>query len=129
MSERNEILVVDDTKMFQNIYKAKLMSEGFRVVTAGNGQEALMLLSGGTIKLILLDLVMPLMDGFKVLHAVKSDPKLSSIIVIVLSSRGHPDEIVKAINLGADGYLIKSTVKPNEVLQKVKEMLKKEESG
>lgn len=123
MQKRNQILVVDDAKMFQDIYKVKLMPEGFKVVTASNGKEALTLLSGGTIDLVLLDLNMPVMDGFKVLQAVKSDPKLSSVFVIVLSSRGQPEEVEKAIALGADGYLVKSTAKPNEVVRKVKEML------
>ncbi|MEK7307779.1 MAG: response regulator, partial [Nitrospirota bacterium] len=75
--------------------------------------------------LVLLDLTMPLMDGFKVLQAIKENPKLSSIIVIVFSSRGQPEEIEKAVNLGADGYLIKSTTPPNEVVKKVREVLGK----
>ncbi len=123
MSRRNSILVVDDEKMFQDIYKTKLIPEGFKVVTASNGKEAILILSGGEIDLILLDLNMPVMDGFKVLQAVKTDSKLSSIHVIVLSSRGQPEEVEKALNLGADGYLVKSTAKPKEVVEKVKEIL------
>ena len=75
--------------------------------------------------LVLLDLTMPLMDGFKVLQAIKENPKLSSTRVIVFSSRGQPEEIEKAVNLGADGYLIKSTTPPNEVVKKVREVLGK----
>ncbi len=122
---QNKILVVDDAEMFQNIYRSKLMSEGFQVTIANNGMEAIKILSEEKPDLILLDLNMPVMDGFKVLQAVKSDPKLSSIHIIVLSSRGQPDEIEKAVNLGADGYLIKATTKPNEVVGKVKEVLGK----
>lgn len=120
---QNKILVVDDTKMFQNIYKTKLMSEGFTVKLAGNGTEAIKILSEEAFDLVLLDLTMPLMDGFKVLQAVKENPKLSSIHVVVFSSRGQPEEIEKAVNLGADGYLIKSTTTPNEVVKKVRELL------
>lgn len=129
MSEHKQILVVDDTKIIRDIYEAKLLSEGFKVVTASNGQEALLFLPKGTIDLVLLDLNMPLMDGYKVLAAVKSDPKLSSIPVIVLSSRGHVEETKKAMGLGADGYLVKSLAKPNDVVQKVKEMLAKKDAG
>jgi two-component system chemotaxis sensor kinase CheA len=121
----NKILVVDDAKMLQNIYKSKLMSEGFLVKIASNGTEAIKILLEEAFDLILLDLTMPIMDGFKVLQAVKENPKLSSTLVIVFSSRGQPEEIEKAVNLGADGYLIKSTTTPNEVVKKVREVLGK----
>lgn len=119
----NKILVVDDEKMFQDIYKSKLLSEGFLVRTAGNGTEAIKILLEETLDLVLLDLNMPIMDGFKVLQAIKSNSKLSSICVIVFSSRGQPEEIEKAVSLGANGYLIKATTTPNEVVKKVKETL------
>lgn len=120
---QNKILVVDDEKLFQNIYKSKLLSEGYQVKTAGNGTEAIKILSEETLDLVLLDLNMPVMDGFKVLQAIKSNPKLSSICVIVFSSRGQPEEIEKAVNLGANGYLVKATTTPNEVVEKVREIL------
>lgn len=120
---KNKILVVDDTQMYQNIYRSKLLSEGFAVKLAGNGAEAIKILLEEAFDLVLLDLTMPLMDGFKVLQAIKENPKLSSINVVVFSSRGQPEEIEKAVNLGADGYLIKSTTPPNEVVKKVREML------
>lgn len=120
---KNKVLVVDDEKMFQDIYKIKLLSEGFQVKSASNGAEAIKLLMEEPPDIVLLDLNMPVMDGFKVLQTVKADAKLSPIHVIVLSSRGNPEEIEKALNLGADGYLIKSTTKPNEVIKKVKEVL------
>lgn len=120
---QNKILIVDDEKMFQNIYKSKLLSEGYQVKTAGNGTEAIKILSEETLDLVLLDLNMPVMDGFKVLAAIKLMPKLSSICVIVLSSRGQPEEIEKAVSLGANGYLVKATTTPNEVVKKVKETL------
>ncbi len=120
---KNKILVVDDEKMFQDIYKNKLMSEGFLVRTASNGTEAIKILLEGTLGLVLLDLNMPIMDGFKVLQAIKPNPKLSLICVIVFSSRGQPEEIEKAVSLGANGYLIKTTTIPNEVVKKVKETL------
>lgn len=123
MPQQNKILFVDDTKMFQSIYKSKLMSEGYQVRTADNGLEAIKSLSEEKPDLILLDLNMPVMDGFKVLQAVKANPDFSSIPVIVFSSRGQAEEIEKAVNLGADGYLIKTTTTPNDVVKKVKEIL------
>lgn len=120
---RNKILVVDDAKMFQDIYKNKLVSEGFRVKIASNGTEAMKILSEEEQDLILLDLYMPVMDGFKLLQFVKSDPKFSSTAVVVFTSSGQSEEIEKARTLGADDYLIKSITKPNEVVKKVKEVL------
>ncbi|MDP3296308.1 MAG: response regulator [Thermodesulfovibrionia bacterium] len=125
MPKQNKILFVDDTKMFQSIYKSKLMSEGYEVKTADNGLEAIKSLSEEKPDLILLDLNMPVMDGFKVLQAVKANPIFSSIPVIIFSSRGQAEEIEKAVNLGADGYLVKTTTTPNEVVKKVKEVLNK----
>ncbi len=120
---QNKILVVDDEKLFQSIYKSKLLSEGYQVKTAGDGTEAIKILLEETFDLILLDLNMPVMDGFKVLSAIKSMPKLAQLRVIVFSSRGQPEEIEKAVNLGANGYLVKATTTPNEVVEKVRETL------
>jgi|Deesub1362A_J573_1020465.scaffolds.fasta_scaffold17614_2 CheY-like chemotaxis protein len=120
---QKKILLVDDAKIFQDIYKNLLMPEGYIVKVAGNGMEALKLAISEKPDLILLDLNMPVMDGFKVLEAVKSNPELSSIHIIVLSSRGVPAEIEKAVNLGADSYLVKATAKPKEVIAKIKSIL------
>ena len=128
MLQQNKILFVDDTKMLQNIYKSKLMSEGYQVKTADNGLEAIKVLTESKeLKpdIILLDLNMPVMDGFKVLQTVKTNPDFSFIPVIVFSSMGQAEEIEKAVNLGADGYLIKTTTTPNDVVKKVKEILSK----
>jgi DNA-binding response OmpR family regulator len=122
---KNKILLIDDTKMVQQIYKSKLMLDGFQVITADNGMEGIKLLSEDPPDLILLDLNMPVLDGYKVLQVVKTNPKLSSIPVIIFSAKGQPEEIEKALNLGADGYLVKATTKPQDVVAKVKKLLSK----
>lgn len=119
------ILLIDDTKMIQQIYKNKLMLEGFYVRTADNGMEAIKILSEERPDLVLLDLTMPVMDGYKVLQVIKTNLKLSSIPVIIFSGKGQPEEIEKALSLGADGYLVKATTKPQDVVAHVKEMLNK----
>jgi CheY-like chemotaxis protein len=120
---KKKVLVVDDAKIFQDIYKNLLIPEGFAVKVASNGMEALKIVKEERPDLVLLDLNMPIMDGFKVLQAIKSDPELSSIHVVVLTSRGLPEEIEKAFNLGADSYLVKATAKPKEVISKIKSIL------
>lgn len=118
-----KILLVDDTEFYQRAYKNKLMPEGFLVTTAGNGVEALKCLAQEVPDVILLDLMMPVMDGFKVLQAVKADARLKHIPVVIFSAKGVPDEIEKAIKLGASDYLVKSTTTPNKVLEKIKQIL------
>jgi len=120
---RNKILLVEDSKVIQQMYRNKLLLEEFTVVTADNGMEAIKILSQEKPDLILLDLMMPVMDGYKVLQVVKTDPKLSGIPVLVFSAKGQPEEIERALNLGAAGYFVKATSKPEKVVDKIRLIL------
>jgi len=120
---RNKILLVEDSKVVQQMYRSKLTIEQFTVQTADNGMEAIKLLSQEKPDVVLLDLMLPVMDGFKVLQVIKTDPKLSDIPVLVFSARGQPEEIEKAMSLGAAGYIIKATTKPNEVIEQIRKVL------
>ncbi|MCX5720183.1 MAG: response regulator [Nitrospirae bacterium] len=120
---REKILLVEDSKSLQQIYKTKLTYEQFHVLTADNGMEAIKILSQEKPDLILLDLMMPLMDGYKVLQVVKTDPKLAHIPVLVFSAKGQSEEVEKALNLGAAGYVVKATTKPNEVVERIRKIL------
>lgn len=120
---RYKILLVEDSKVVQQMYRNKLTIEQFSVITADNGMDAIKALSQEKPDIILLDLMMPIMDGFKVLQIIKSDPKLKNIPVLVFSAKGQPEEVEKALNLGAEGYIIKATTKPNEVIEKIKSIL------
>lgn len=105
------------------MYRNKLMLEQFAVVTADNGMEAIKALSLSRPDIILLDLMLPVMDGYKVLQVVKTDPKFRDIPVIVFSAKGQPDEVEKALTLGASDYIVKSITKPNEVIEKIRTVL------
>lgn len=120
---RNKILLVEDSKAVQQMYRNKLTLEQFDVMTADNGMEAVKILSEATPDLILLDLMMPIMDGYKVLQVVKTNPKLAKIPVMVFSAKGQPEEVEKALNLGASGYIVKATTKPNEVIEKIRSIM------
>jgi len=120
---RNKILLIEDSKVVQQMYRSKLTLEQFTVLTADNGMEAIKLLSQEKPDIILLDLMMPIMDGFKVLQVIKTDPKLSDIPVLVFSAKGQPEEVEKALNLGAAGYIVKATTKPNEVIEQIRKVL------
>src|SRR5512135_1207549 len=120
MAIRYKVLLVEDSKAVQQIYRNKLTLEHFQVITADNGMEAIKVLSSERPDIILLDLMMPVMDGYKVLQVIKTDPKRSGIPVLVFSAKGQPEEVEKALNLGAAGYIIKATTKINEVVDKIR---------
>ncbi len=120
---RKKVLLVEDSKIVQQLYRNKLTLEQFSVITADNGMEAIKILSSEIPDIILLDLMMPVMDGYKVLQVIKTDPRLSKIPVLVFSAKGQPEEVEKALSLGASGYIVKATTKPNEVVEQIKKTL------
>ncbi|MEK7747738.1 MAG: response regulator [Nitrospirota bacterium] len=122
---KGSVLIVDDTEFYRKVYMTKLLSAGYLTRVATNGLEALKSMMTQKPDLILLDLVMPEMDGFKVLQAVRASPALNKIPVIVFSSKGAPEEIQKALQSGANDFLIKATTTPNKVIEKIESYIKK----
>jgi CheY-like chemotaxis protein len=122
---KEKILIVDDTEFYQKAYQSKLLSAGYLARVANNGVEALKALTLEKPDLILLDLMMPIMDGFKVLVAVRANPDLKDVPIIVFSAKGASDEITKAYEAGANDFLVKATTTPNKVVEKIKEILRK----
>ena len=110
---KGKILLVDDTEFYRNAYTNKLSMAGYVVTAVSNGIEALKALSKDKPDLILLDLVMPVMDGFKVLQALNGDEKLKEIPVVVFTAKGATEEIGKAVAAGAVDYLVKATTSPH----------------
>ena len=101
------LLVVDDNKVNRLLLKRNLELQGHRVAVAENGRVALEMLRREPYDLVLLDIEMPEMDGFEVLAAIKADPELRGLPVIVTSSVEGLDNIVRCIELGAEDYLPK----------------------
>ena len=118
-----QVLLVEDSKAIQQMYRNKLILEQFAVVTADNGMEAIKAFSVSKPDIILLDLMMPIMDGYKVLQVVKTDQKFKDLPVLVFSAKGQPDEVEKALSLGASGFIVKSVTKPNEVVERIRAVL------
>lgn len=116
-------MLVEDSKTIQQLYRNMFTFEQFHVLTADNGVDAIKVLSQERPDAILLDLMMPIMDGYKVLQVVKADPKLSRIPVIVFSTKGQTEEVEKALSLGASGYVVKATTKPKEVVERIKAVI------
>ncbi len=101
------ILVADDDTLNSTLLRVSLEEEGFMVETAADGRQALDLLHAQPFDILLLDLLMPEVDGYEVLETLKADARLSRVPVIVVSAAEEQDSIVKCIELGAEDYLLK----------------------
>ena len=117
------ILVVEDTELLRRIYCDKLASEGYTVLSAGDGLEALNILRANTVDLVLLDLIMPKMSGLEALEQIKADPRTKDIPVIILSNLGQESDMERGLAMGAVDYLIKNEAKPIDVAERIQATL------
>jgi len=117
------VLVIEDEEALQRMLSAKLSSEGLTVLQASNGQEGLRIIDTKHPDLILLDMVMPQMDGIHVLRALHSTPTDKRIPVIVLSNLSNDESVAESMENGVFDYLIKSDWSLEDVAKKVKEKL------
>lgn len=101
------ILIVDDDEMNRDMLSRRLAREGYAVSTAPDGQSALALMAVESYDLVLLDLLMPGIDGFVVLEKIREEPKWKETSVIVLSALQERESVVRCVHLGADDYLVK----------------------
>jgi signal transduction histidine kinase len=106
-TSKGRILVVDDELLNRTLLSTNLQESGYTVETAGNGQQALQLLRTGGFDAVLLDLIMPKLDGYQVLAEMRGDAQLRRIPVIVISSMDDMESIVRCIEMGATDYLAK----------------------
>jgi len=118
-----KILLIEDDPIIIRMYKIQLKKSGYEVAVAGTGKEGLEKSSSEKPDLIVLDLVLPEMDGFKVLEKIKNNPQTKHIPVVVLSNLGKEANIQRGVDLGASAYLIKAQLKPSQVLEKIKQIL------
>jgi CheY-like chemotaxis protein len=114
-----KIIIVEDEEILRNLLRRKLIAEGYQVDVAENGEEGLAKIRENKPDLILLDIIMPKMDGFEMLEEMKKDSSISDIAVIVVSNSGQPVEIDRAQSLGARDWLVKTEFDPQEVIDKV----------
>jgi DNA-binding response OmpR family regulator len=118
---RTKVLLVEDDKFLLKILQMKFGAEGFDVRVAGDGEEALQQLAADPPALVVLDLILPKFNGFEVLAALRSNPLVQHVPVVVLSNLGQDEDIQRAHSLGAIAYLVKSSMSIFEVVQKVKD--------
>lgn len=117
------ILLVEDDNFLVDIYKKKLEMEGFKVGTCDNGEKCLVDVKKKKPDLILLDILLPKLDGFAVLEKLKGDAPTKDIPVLLLTNLGQKDDVQKGLDLGAADYLIKAHFKPSEIVDKIKKVL------
>ena len=113
-------LLIEDDKFLRELIIQKLGKEGFEVVEAPEGEGGLVKMKEEKPDLVLLDLILPGIDGFEVLHRAKEDAELKGIPVIILSNLGQKDDVQKGVDLGAVDYLIKAHFTPGEIVEKIK---------
>jgi CheY-like chemotaxis protein len=115
-----KVLIIDDDKFLLNMYSIKFSKNNFEVGAAASGEEAINKIKEGYIPdIILLDIVMPGMDGFEILDTLRKTNIAPDSLVIMLTNQGQISDIEKAKGFGIDGYIIKATTIPSEVVEEV----------
>lgn len=119
-----KILIIEDDKFLRELIAQKIVKEGYDISEAIDGEEGIKKIKEEKPDMVLLDLILPGIDGFEVLSKMKEDPFLAQIPVIILSNLGQKDDIEKGLKLGAADYLIKAHFTPGEIIEKIKTILK-----
>ncbi len=119
-----KILIIEDDKFLRELIARKLEREGYETSEAVDGEEGFKKIKEETPDLVLLDLILPGIDGFEVLSKMKDDVAVSQIPVIILSNLGQKEDVDRGLKLGAIDYLIKAHFTPGEIIEKVRTALK-----
>ena len=118
-----KILFIEDEVSLQETFGDVFSRQGYEMISALDGEEGLRLVKSEKLDLILLDLILPKLNGFEVLKQIKEDEETKNIPVIVLTNLEGTGDVEKALELGATTYLVKASYSLEEVLQKVKKAL------
>lgn len=118
------ILIVEDDKFLRELIAEKLESEGYKTSEAIDGEEGMKKITKEKPDLVLLDLILPGIDGFEILSRIKDNPELAKIPVVILSNLGQKEEVERGLKMGAVDYMIKAHFTPREIIDKIKKILK-----
>ncbi len=122
--DRKRILVVDDEIYIVHILEFTLTMEGYEVLTAADGEEALRRLEQDRPDLVVLDIMMPKVDGYEVLRRIRADEEFRQLPVILLSAKGRPIDRQTGLDIGADDYIVKP-FSPRRLLEKIQDLLER----
>src|SRR3989338_2582405 len=118
-----KVIIIEDEKALLSVLEHKLIREGYDVVLAVDGVEGLKQIKTKKPDVVLLDILMPNLDGFGVLERLQTEGLIPKLPVIIISNSGQPVEIDRALKLGARDYLVKAEFSPEEVVEKVRKVL------
>ena len=124
--DRKRILVVDDEIYIVHILEFSLTMEGYSVLTASDGEEALSVIDNERPDLVVLDIMMPKLDGYEVCRRLRGDEQFRELPVILLSAKGRPVDREAGLEAGADDYITKP-FSPRKLLEKIREQLEPKE--
>ncbi|MDD5144583.1 MAG: response regulator [Candidatus Pacebacteria bacterium] len=119
-----KILIIEDDKFLRELISQKLLKEGYEIVEAIDGEEGVKKAKEEKPDIILLDLILPGIDGFEVLTRMRADKENPPIPVIILSNLGQKEDVERGLKLGAADYLIKAHFTPGEIIEKIKNIIK-----
>jgi DNA-binding response OmpR family regulator len=122
VTQARRILVCDDDPLLVDLVQYRLSSRGYEVVVAADGGEAVECLSKGSFDGILLDAMMPVVDGYELLRRIRQDPATAKVPVIMLTARKQEQDIVAALELGASDYVVKPFI-PEELVARLGRLL------
>lgn len=121
--KKQRILIAEDDNFYASIYNQRLVEMGYDVEVVGDGEKLIEAINTKVPDLIMLDLIMPKLDGFETLRLIKSNPKFKNVKVLILSNLGQKEDVDLVMQLGASGYIIKNNVSIQDVLTRVRESL------
>lgn len=121
--KKSKILIIEDDVFLSNIYNKKFFNNGYEVILASDGKKGLSLAKQKKPDIILLDIMLPIMNGFEVLEEIRKDDEIKDTPVIMLTNINEQDEIKRGYNLGIKDYIIKTFITPGDIAEKVKKYL------
>ncbi|MBI4414911.1 MAG: response regulator [Candidatus Kerfeldbacteria bacterium] len=124
-TKKPAVLLIEDDPMISKMYETKFSMEGFTLETASDGETGLEKAKKLLPSILLLDIILPKLDGFAVLAELKKDPATARIPVMLLTNLGQDEDIKKGKSLGADDYFVKSNHTPADIVKAVQTMLRK----
>jgi len=115
-----KILLIEDDPLIVKIYTTRLTADGYNVFSAENGEDGLAVAEKEIPDLVVLDIMMPRIDGYGVLEKIRSNPQLKHIPILVYSNLAVEEEIARAKNMGANEFVVKADLSPTEMVHKIK---------
>lgn len=127
--QTSSILLVEDDPFLSSLLRTRLQNEGFSVVHAADGDQAIQALKTMKPSLILLDLILPKKSGFEVMEAMQSDPELNKSPIIIISNLGQDTDLARGKELGAIEYFVKAKTSIDDLIVKIREFITAQYGG